>query len=97
MTGRQTSEFDCMNRYLLAFVLGLLAIPIGAETSLVCNVPKINWLSEADVTKKLKQQGYLVKTVRIEKGCYEIYGLDPLGRRIQILFDPETAKPVTSS
>lgn len=86
-----------MNRYIFAFALGLLALPIGAETSLVCSVPKINWLSEADFTRELKQRGYLVKTIRIEKGCYEIYGLDPLGKRIQILFDPETAKPVTTS
>lgn len=86
-----------MNRYIFAFALGLFTLPVGAETSLVCNVPTINWLSETDFTWKLKQQGYLVKTIRIKKGCYEVYGLDPLGKRIQILFDPETAKPVTHS
>ncbi len=46
-------------------------------------------------TQVLKRQGYLVKTVRIDNGCYEVYGLDPLGRRIQKHFDPATAKPAS--
>ncbi len=52
-------------------------------------------MSEPVLKQVLKRQGYLVKTVRIDNGCYEIYGLDPLGRRIQKPFDPATAKPAS--
>ena len=54
-------------------------------------------MSEPDLKQTLKRQGYLVKTVRIDNGCYEIYGLDPLGRRIQKHFDPATGKPVVET
>jgi hypothetical protein len=38
----------------------------------------------------------LIKTFKITNGCYEIYGLDPLGKRVQIYFDPATGTPVKS-
>jgi hypothetical protein len=71
----------------------LLVMAGGVLASPVCNVAKEHWMSETDLKQALKRQGYLVKTVRIDSGCYEIYGLDPLGRRIQKYFDPATAKP----
>ncbi|GEM_PF-6168341 len=61
----------------------------------VCNVAKNRWRSEPDFKKALEWQSYLVKTIRIHNGCYEVYGLDPRGRRIQKSFDPETAKPAS--
>ncbi|WP_371816971.1 PepSY domain-containing protein [Rhodoferax sp. AJA081-3] len=34
------------------------------------------------------------KSIRIEMGCYEMYGLHPRGRRVLLLVDPATAKVV---
>lgn len=53
-------------------------------------------MKESDLRRELRRQGYLIGSIRIESGCYELYGLDPRGRRIQILIDPETAKPVAT-
>jgi len=78
----------CVASCALFSVLG------AAAAGPMCDVPPENWMKETDVKTKLKRRGYLVKSIRIESGCYEIYGLDPLGRRIQILIDPATAKPV---
>lgn len=77
-----------------AVAVAVLVMAALAAASPVCNVTKEQWMSESDLRTVLKRQGYLVKTVRIENGCYEVYGLDPLGRRIQNYFDPATAKPV---
>jgi hypothetical protein len=82
-----------MVRGVVAFVL---LVMVGMSVaSPVCNVAKESWMSEPNFKQVLKRQGYLVKTVRINNGCYEMYGLDPLGRRIQKNFDPATAKPVS--
>ena len=73
----------------------LLVMAGMSVASPICNVAKESWISESDFRQKLKQQGYYVKTIQIDKGCYEIYGLDPLGRLITKHFDPATAKVVS--
>lgn len=78
----------------VVFVLGFFAISSIAATPPICNTPKEKWMKEPDLRRALRRQGYLVGTIRIDRECYELYGLDPRGRRIQILIDPETAKPV---
>jgi hypothetical protein len=85
---------ECLIKRSVAICL-LLVNAGGVLASPVCNVAKENWMSEPDLKQVLKRQGYLVKTVRIDNGCYEVYGLDPLGRRIQKHFDPATAKPAS--
>lgn len=75
-------------------VCGVLVWSGFAAAQPACNVPKDFWMQESDLRKELRQQGYLVKTIRVQQGCYEIYGLDPYGRRVQILVDPATSKPI---
>lgn len=62
-----------------------------------CKVPPDKWMKESDFRFHLKRQGYLIKTIKIVNGCYEVYGLDPFGQRIQILFHPETAMSLESN
>lgn len=85
-------NFKCLaNRF---FFIALFVTSCAVVAGPVCDVPQENWLKEAEVKDQLKRQGYFVKSVRIESGCYEIYGLDPRGRRVLLLVDPATAKVV---
>ena len=62
-----------------------------------CNVPKEKWLPEAGVKKDLEAQGYQIKTFKVSKGqCYEIYGFDKAGQKVEVYFDPATGKPIES-
>jgi hypothetical protein len=62
-----------------------------------CNVPKEKWLPEAGFKKDLEAQGYQIKTFKVSKGeCYEIYGFDKAGKKVEIYFDPATGKPIES-
>ncbi len=62
-----------------------------------CNVPKEKWLPEAGFKKDLEAQGYQIKTFKVSKGqCYEIYGFDKAGQKVEIYFDPATGKPIES-
>jgi len=93
--GKRIAEpmnFNCWIKRVAPFAL-LLVMGI-ASASPTCNVPPENWMKETELKQRLKRMGYLIRSIRIESGCYEIYGLDPRGRRIQILIDPATAKPV---
>jgi len=84
--------FNCLARRLVSLALFMASGIAGAGP--VCEVSPENWMKEADVKAQLKRQGYFVKSIRIESGCYEIYGLDPRGRRVLLLVDPATAKVV---
>lgn len=80
-----------MKRKITAAVL----LSMGAVTAFAgpaCNVPKDQWMKEADFRAKMEQQGYQIKTFKVSKGqCYEIYGYDKAGKKVEIYFDPATA------
>ena len=49
------------------------------------------WLAEAQMPAKFQQQGYRddVKKLHVSKGqCWEIYGHDKQGRKVEIYFHP---------
>ncbi len=70
----------------------LVAISSAAFAGPTCNVPKDKWMKEADFKAALTAQGYQIKTFKVSKGeCYEIYGFDKTGKKVEIYFDPATA------
>jgi hypothetical protein len=73
-----------------AVVLTLLAG--SAIAGPTCNQPKDQWMKEADFKAQVEKQGYDIKTFKVSKGqCYEIYGHDKSGKKVEIYFDPVTA------
>jgi hypothetical protein len=76
-----------MTARLLA--VALLASSTAAMAGPACNAPQDKWLKEADFKKGLEDKGYQIK---VSKGqCYEIYGFDKQGKKVEIYFDPVTA------
>ena len=62
-----------------------------------CNVPQEKWMKEADLKARLEAQGYQIKTFKVSKGqCYEIYGFDKGGQKVEIYFDPQSGAVVAS-
>lgn len=56
-----------------------------------CNAPESQWMKEADFKAQVEAQGYQIKTFKVSKGkCYEIYGFDKAGKKVEIYFDPIT-------
>ena len=80
-----------------AIVSALMLVLAGAAMAgPYCNAPKETWMKEADFKKDLTAQGYQIKTFKVSNGCYEIYGTDKAGKRVEIYFDPVTGTPVLS-
>ena len=70
----------------------LLALSGVAMAGPTCTAAKATWMAEADFKKGLEAQGYQIKTFKVSKGkCYEIYGFDKDGKKVEIYFDPVTA------
>lgn len=75
----------------------LIALSGAAFAGPTCSVPQDKWMKEADFKKGLEAQGYQIKTFKVSKGkCYEIYGTDKAGKKVEIYFDPVTAAPLES-
>ena len=63
-----------------------------------CNVPQEKWMKEADFKARLEAQGYQIKTFKVSRGqCYEIYGFDKNGKKVEIYFDPQTGAVIESN
>jgi hypothetical protein len=70
----------------------LLSVSGMALAGPACNAPKEKWMPEASFKQGLEAQGYQIKTFKVSKGqCYEIYGFDKAGKKVEIYFDPVTA------
>jgi len=84
-----------MNKLLAALAATLVAgTAIAGPT---CNVPEEKWMKEADFKSRIEGQGYQIKTFKVSKGkCYEIYGFDKAGKKVEIYFNPETAEVLES-
>jgi hypothetical protein len=56
---------------------------------------KSTWQDPEKFQTQLKEQGYKINKFKVTKGnCYEIYGYDKDGRKVEIYHDPVTGKAV---
>jgi len=56
--------------------------------------PKNEWMKEADAKAKIAGQGYVIGKFKIDGNCYEIYGTNREGKKVEIYFDAKTLDPV---
>lgn len=85
---------------IIATVLATTALSFAASAAFAepsCDVPKEKWMKEADFKAKAEAEGYKIKRFKVNKGqCYEIYGTDKAGKKIEAWFNPETGASVGS-
>ncbi|MBO3761206.1 PepSY domain-containing protein [Ciceribacter sp. L1K23] len=60
-----------------------------------CNVPKDKWMTEDAMKAKAVELGYDVRQVKVEDGCYEVYGIKD-GKKVEAIFNPETGEQIGS-
>ena len=81
-----------MKHYTVMAVLCLAAAaPMPAWAGANCKAnPKADWMSEADAKAKLVAQGYKIAKFKIDGNCYEIYGTNKDGKKVEIYFDTKS-------
>jgi hypothetical protein len=55
-----------------------------------CYVPMANWQPRDVVAQMAAQNGWIVRRIKIDDGCYEIEGRNAQGRRIEVTIHPQT-------
>ncbi len=79
----------------------LLILPLlfGCGTAFAAtqctDADKASWQDPQEFQDQLKEEGYKIDKFKVTKGnCYEIYGQDPDGRKVEIYHDPVTGNAV---
>jgi len=82
---------------LLAPAALLLALAAPAQAQYVdhdavrCEaIPKEEMKPQMELQRKLVSEGWKVRQVKNFNGCYEVYGFDATGRRVEAFFNPKT-------
>ena len=77
-------------------ILGFLAVfPAGAALADDdCFVPMANWQPREEVAALAARQGWTVRRIKIDDGCYKIDGRDAEGRRIEVTVHPATLEVI---
>jgi hypothetical protein len=75
-----------------------LASTAGATGLATCNSgPQSGWKSEDALRKKLTDQGWQIRRIKIDGGCYEVYAMNEKGQRVESYFHPVTFEHVLTS
>lgn len=81
------------------FVAAAVAVAVGGPGVALAKAdckpyPKSEWMKEADAKAKIEAQGYTINKFKVDGNCYEIYGKNKEGKKVEIYYDAKTLEPV---
>ena len=87
-----------MGRHLVALASAavlLAAAPAHATGLAKCDSgPQSGWQPAETLQKQLTDQGWKVRRVKVDGGCYEVYAMDDKGKKVEAYFHPVTLAPI---
>ncbi|WP_210252164.1 PepSY domain-containing protein [Rhodoplanes serenus] len=87
-----------MMAYLILLVVLFLAAAPASAGPLCTSAPPATWLPLDTLRARVEAEGYRIVVLKTTAGnCYEIYGRDRDGRRVEIYFDPVSGDVVKAS
>ncbi len=89
-------------KYLAPVIIAAAALAAGSPASatgkMTCNAgPQKSWKSQNALKASLAKQGWKVRKSKVDGGCYEVYGTDPQGNRVEAYFHPVTLEKLLVS
>ena len=77
-------------------ILGFLALFSAGTASAEddCFVPMADWQPREAVARLAAENGWTVRRIKIDDGCYEIDGQDAEGREIEVTVHPATLQVI---
>lgn len=72
-------------------LLASLFMVVGAAAaSPRCKVAMETWQPRQALEDKLKAEGWQIRRIKTDDGCYKVEGLRPDGQRVKATFQPDT-------
>ena len=80
---------------VVCFAISYEATATGLATC--TSGPQSGWQTEDALKKKLTDQGWQIRRLKIDGGCYEVYAINEKGQRVESYFHPVTFEHVLTS
>lgn len=81
--------------HIAALALAVSASSAFAHGKVTCpEHPPAEWRPHTELEQKLVKEGWTVRRMEKIETCYEVYGKDPQGKRVEAFFDPKTLERV---
>ena len=61
------------------------------------NAPKSKWQPRSALEAQLQTDGYKVRQIKVESGCYEVYATDKDGKRANMAYNAETLEKLSNA
>ena len=71
-------------------VLALAAAGPAYAEGKCSSAPKSKWQPRSALESQLQADGFKVREIKVEGGCYEVYATDKEGKRANMAFNAET-------
>lgn len=75
---------------LVAVAIVSWAVGTAAVASERCNVPIADWQPRKVLQAKLESNGWKVRSIRSEDGCYEAFAINADGEKVAAFFNPKS-------
>ena len=59
--------------------------------------PKSEWQPKSALESQLQTEGFTVKQIKIESGCYEVYATDKGGKRVNMAYNAQTLEKLDNA
>jgi hypothetical protein len=73
-------------------LVAAFAAPVAAAER--CDVPVDQWQPREALQTKLEKEGWKVRKIKTEDGCYEAYAVNAAGKKMETFFNPQTLEAV---
>lgn len=75
----------------------LVSLAAGsAAASDLCDVAKADRQPIDALQSKLEAEGWDIKKIKVDEGCYEAYAINAEGQRVEAYFNPQTFELIKS-
>ncbi len=61
------------------------------------NAPKSKWQPKSALESQLQADGFKVRQIKVEGGCYEVYATDKEGKRANMAYNAETLEKLANA
>ena len=87
-----------LSKLVLSAAALAVASPAFATGKMSCDSgPQSGWKSQKVLHQTLAKQGWKVRKSKPDGGCWEVYGTDPQGKRVEAYFHPLTLEKLLVS
>lgn len=89
----------CKCSQALCLILGLALAGLAQATGMMsCDSgDQSTWQPQSALQERLLGEGWEVRRVKVDGGCYEVYGATPAGDRVEAYFHPVTLEKLLVS